>query len=217
MKKKIITMLVLAMSMTSVMGVSAMASSTVATTNTEAAAAKGERPERNGKMAKVTDVDGKKITVTLQAEREMPDTTNSTEKTVSHAKPDTTDSTEKITPPAKPDTTDSTEKTAPPARPDSTDATNTSDGKKGGGEMTFDGEQAVITITDDITVKTMKDGEMAELSYGNIKVDDVLMIEYADDGKTITSISIRSNEMPQGNENFKGERPEKSTTDKVTK
>ncbi|MGE4213196.1 MAG: hypothetical protein AB7E42_00265 [Anaerotignaceae bacterium] len=198
MKKKIITMLVLAMSMTSVMGVSAMASSTVATTNTEAATTKGERPERNGKMAKVTAVDGKKITVTIQAE------------------PDETDTTEKTAPPEKPDTTDTTEKTAPPEKPDSTDSTDTSEGKRGGREMTFDGEEAVITITDDITVKTVEDGEMVELSYDDIEVDDVLMIEYADDGETITSISIRSDEMPQGGGNFKGEKPEKPTTDCAT-
>lgn len=204
MKKKIITMLVVAMSMTSVMGVSAMASSTVTSTNTEASTSKGERPERNGKMAKVTAVDGKKITVTMQAERE---------------KLDTTDSTEKTAPPAKPDKADSTEKTAPPTKPETTDSTNTcaQDGQKGGREMAFDGEEAVITITADVTVKTMKNGEIVDLSYEDIKVDDVLMIEYAEDGKTITSISIRSDEMPQGNGNFKGEKPEKETTDTVTK
>lgn len=200
MKKKLITMLVLAMSMTSVMGVSAMASSTVATKNTEVTTTKEERPERNGKMAKVTAVDGKKISVTLQAEPTKPDTTGSAEKTA---------------PPAKPETTDSTEKTAPPAKPDSTSTTDTE--KKSGREMTFDGEKAVITITDDITVNTMKNGEIVKLSYNDIKVDDVLMIEYAEDGKTITSISIRSDEMPQGGGNFKGEKTEKSTTEKVTK
>lgn len=200
MKKKIITMLVLAMSMTSVMGVSAMASSTVATTNTEATTSKGERPERNGKMAKVTAVDGKNITVTMQAEPEKPDTTDTTEKTTPPEKPATTDTTEKTTRPAKPDSTDTTDKTTPPAG-------------KGGREMTFDGEEAVITIADGITVKTMKDGEMVELSYGDIEVEDVLMIEYAEDGETITSISVRSDEMPQGGGNFKGEKHEKSTTD----
>lgn len=199
MKKKIITMLVLAMSMTSVMGVSAMASSTVATKNTEAKTTKEERPERNGKMAKVTAVDGKEVTVTLQAGSEKPDTTGLTEKTV---------------PPTKPNTTDSTEKTAPPANPDSTNTTDTD--KKGGREMTFGGEKAVITITDNITVNTMKNGEIVKLSYNEIKVDDVLMIEYAEDGKTITSISIRSDEMPQGGGIFKGEKSEKSTADKVT-
>ena len=183
-------------------GVSAMASSTVTTTTTETTTPQGERPERMGKTAKVTAVDGKKITVTLQAEPEA-----TTDTTTPPEKPEGTDTT---TPPTRPEGTDSTTPPEKPSDDDATGAMTPPNGAQGGMEMAFDGDEATITITSDVSVKTMKDGAMVELTYSDIAVDDILMIEYAEDGETITSVTVRGDEMPQG------QKPEKTTTDTTT-
>ncbi|MBE6904715.1 MAG: hypothetical protein E7476_00335 [Ruminococcaceae bacterium] len=64
----------------------------------------------------------------------------------------------------------------------------------------FSGEEKTITVADGCSILIEKDGESSEGSLSDIKADDTISVEFAEDGETPVTITVRTGGLrKQGN------------------
>lgn len=56
----------------------------------------------------------------------------------------------------------------------------------------FTGEEKTITVADGCSILIEKDGESSEGSLSDIKTDDIISVEFAEDGETPTTITVHT-------------------------
>ena len=77
------------------------------------------------------------------------------------------------------------------------DAAQAPDGQPQAGETPLSGEAVTISITPEMTVSVLENGERAAASFSDIAVGDLVLLTYAEDGETVTGITVQRSESSQ--------------------